>query len=114
MLAIVLSKIYSYVNPVKIPDIIPYLIGKDLETYLNISDLYNVKLLNKELNNDIYLQKELRVKIILASNHFQKWKKLISIGKYFNKTFLPKKVIEILPVYHGNVIMWALRIILMV
>jgi len=98
MLAIVLSKIYSYVNPINIPDIIPYLIGKDLETYLNISDLYNVKLLNKELNNDIYLQKELRVKIILASNHFQKWKKLISIGKYFNKTFLPKKVIEILPV----------------
>jgi len=98
MLAIVLSKIYFYVNPIKIPDIIPYLIGKDLEMYLNISDLYNVKLLNKELNNDIYLQKELRVKIILLSNHFQKWKKLISIGDYFDETFFPKKLIELLPV----------------
>ena len=68
MLAIVLSKIYFYVNPVKIPDIIPYLIGKDLETYLNISDLYNVKLLNKELNNDIYLQKELKFKITCKNN----------------------------------------------
>ena len=61
MLVTVLSKIISYVNPVKIPDIIPYLIGKDLETYLNIRDLRNIKLVNKELNHDIYLQKELNI-----------------------------------------------------
>ena len=50
MLTNILSKICNYLNTNKIPEIIPYLIGKDLETYLNISDLYNIKLLNKELN----------------------------------------------------------------
>ena len=98
MLTNILSKICNYLNTNKIPEIIPYLIGKDLETYLNISDLYNIKLLNKELNNDIYLKKELDVKKTLLSNYLQIWKKLIGIGKYFNKTFFPKKLIKLLPV----------------
>ena len=38
------------------------------------------------------------VKFYKFHNCFQKWKKLISIGKYFNKTILPKKLIELLPV----------------
>ena len=98
MLATVLSKIISYVNPVKIPDIIPYLIGKDLETYLNIRDLRNIKLVNKELNHDIYLQKELKFKLELLSNYFQKMNKIINTYQYFNETFFPKKLIKLLPV----------------
>ena len=98
MLATVLSKIISDVNPVKIPDIIPYLIGKDLETYLNIRDLRNIKLVNKELNQDIYLQKELKFKLALLSNYFQKMNKIINTYQYFNETFFPKKLIKLLPV----------------
>ena len=65
MISDILSSVYYYINPIKIPEIILYLIGKNLETYLNISDLYNVKLLNKELTKNVYLQKELRIKKIL-------------------------------------------------
>ena len=98
MISDILSGVYYYINPIKIPEIIFYLIGKNLETYLNISDLYNVKSLNKELNQNIYLQKELRVKKTLLSNALQKWKNKKNVYNYFNNTFFPKKLINLLPI----------------
>ena len=97
MLTNILSNIYYHMFPKKIPGIIPYLIGKNLETYLNVSDLHKIKLLNKELNNDVYLQKELNVKKTLLYKYLQIWKKN-DVYLYFKDTFFPKKLINLLPV----------------
>jgi len=97
MLTNILSNIYYYIYPKKIPAIIPYLIGKNLETYLNVSDLHKIKLCNKELNDNIYLQKELNVKKSILSNYLQEWKKN-DVYLYFKDTFFPEKLIKLLPV----------------
>ena len=97
MLTNILSNIYYYIYPKKIPAIIPYLIGKNLETYLNVSDLHKIKSCNKELNNNIYLQKELNVKKTLLYKYLQIWKKN-DVYLYFKDTFFPEKLIKLLPV----------------
>jgi len=92
------SSNHCHVYPIKIPDIIPYLSGKNLELYLTIKELHKVKLLNKELNNNIYLDTELCVKKSIITNYLRVWRKMSKLYSYFNNTFFPQKLINLFPI----------------
>ena len=78
-------------------DIIYYIIGKNLEPYLNITDLHKLKLVNRELKNNIYLQKELYLKKQIIGKYLQIWKQN-DVYLYFDDTFFPEKLITLFPV----------------
>ena len=46
MITLLYNIYYSFI-PIRVPDIIYYVIGKNLEPYLNIADLHKLKLENK-------------------------------------------------------------------
>ena len=81
-----LSNIYYSFFPTRVPDIIYYIIGKNLEPYLNITDLHKLKLVNRELKNNIYLQKELYLKKQIIGKYLQIWKQN-DVYLYFDDTF---------------------------
>ena len=92
----IIYNIYYHFFPMRKFDIICYAMGKNLERYLNMTDLQNVKLVNKELINNIYLEKEMCKKQII-NKYFREWKHNM-VYVHFKDTFFPEKLIRLLPV----------------
>ena len=78
-------------------DIITYSLGKGFEKILKIKELKSIKIMNKYLKNNIYINKEIYNQKMILLKYFKKWKKN-KILKCFENTFLPLNLLRIFPI----------------
>ena len=94
----VVEYLYILIYGDRIPDIIIYLLGKNLEKYLHLKDLHNLKNTDKELYNNDYVSKEIRYQKCILNNYLKYWYIHSKILKYFKNSFFPEHLIRLLPV----------------